>query len=90
MEIALKIRNILFKTFLLSFVILVLWHIVYIFNSDFIINVFESVYKISAQEARFSIVIASNAMKIITLFFFLFPAVAIHLEFVKCKCEHKD
>lgn len=87
MEIALKIRNVLFKCFVISFVILIATHLFYVFNSDFIVKVFENIYHISEQNARLSIVLACNAMKIITVMFFLIPAAAIHCEFIKCKCE---
>lgn len=86
MEKALKLRNILLRSFVIALVLLVVSHLFFFFGSDFIISVFEKIYGITAPEARLSIVFACNAMKVMSVMFFLIPALAIHLEYTKCDC----
>lgn len=87
MEIALKIRNVLLKSFVIALILLISWHVFYFFNMDFVVKVFEYIYGIDPDDAVLSIVTASNIMKIIIIVFFLIPALAIHCEFAKCKCK---
>ncbi len=87
MELALKIRNILFKCFLIALILMIIGHLLFVMNSSFAVKIFHSVYGINEESARLSIVFAFNAMKIISVMFFLIPAAAIHCEFLKCGCK---
>lgn len=87
MELALKIRNVFLKMFVIALLILIAVHIFYFFNSDLVIRIFEYVYRIDPEDAILTIVMCYNIMKMVTVMFFLVPALAIHCEFSRCKCK---
>ena len=87
MEMALKIRNVFLKMFLIALILLIAGHLFYFFNTDFVVKLFEFIYEINPDDAKITIVMAYNIMKIIMVMFFLIPALAIHCEFSRCKCK---
>lgn len=87
MEMALKIRNVLLKSFVVAFLLLIASHLFYFFNSEFVIKLMEYIYGVTPQNAALCISVAYAFMKIFAVMFFLIPALAIHCEFSKCKCK---
>lgn len=87
MEMALKVRNVFLKMFVIAFVFLIAGHLFYFFNSDFVIKMMEFIYGVTPQNAVLCISVAYAFMKIFAVMFFLIPALAIHCEFSKCKCK---
>ena len=84
-----KIRNVFLKCFLLSFILLILGHIIYYYNINGITNIASAIYGVDATTTKAIAFISFNIMKIIAVFGFLIPALAINCEFITCCCMKK-
>lgn len=83
-----KIRNVLLKCFMLTFLLLVFSALFYHFNSDWMLKYCESFYGMSNETMQLIMFQSLAMMKIIAIVFFLIPALAIHCEFLhKCCCK---
>ncbi|MDD3594130.1 MAG: hypothetical protein PHX18_05845 [Candidatus Gastranaerophilales bacterium] len=87
----LQVRNILFKSFLLAILLLIISNLLYSFNSDFFFAMFEKYYFIKPEQAAEMVFFLYGIIKIIAVFLFLIPAIAIHMnEHCKCCREKQD
>lgn len=80
METALKIRNVLFKSFIISYALLIIvWLISLTGFYPYMVNLF---YTFNEAELEKIIVFFLGIWEILSFIFFLFPAIAIHWEYV--------
>lgn len=88
LDTAKSIRNVLFKSFLITFVLLILSHIVWCVKTDFVLDLIQKVYGVAPEQAKICVLNAYTAMKILGGILFLIPAIAIQMEFFcPCKCK---
>lgn len=88
MNLAIKIRNVLLKCFLMSFLLLILSSAIYYFSGEFIFKLCQDVYQVPPVVCRVMILEFYAYVKLLAIFGFLVPALAIHCEFVaKCCCK---
>ena len=85
MEKALRVRNILLKTFLLIYVmIFIMWGVSF---TNWYYNLFNHFYSMSQYELQTFFLYLISYTKLTGIIFFLFPALAIHWEYCKDKKE---
>lgn len=84
----LKIRNVLLKSFVFVYVLVIISYAIFHFFPN-LVGIIESGYGVSALEARILIAHFHGQMKMLALTFFLVPALAMHCEFLSKCCLQK-
>ncbi len=86
MELSKHVRNILLKCFLFTVLFMIIGHVIYYFNTDAITDLCQVLFKVTPEQARLVIFQSYVTIKMIAVFFFLIPAIAIQLEYLRCFC----
>lgn len=87
MEKIKTVRNVLFKSFILGYGLLLVFALYYHFYSDSFLMLLEKMYGLAPDMAKGLTLYAMTIMKTITIYFFLIPTIALHWECKKCKCR---
>jgi hypothetical protein len=82
------IRNILFKSFLIGYIILIFSALIFMFNVDYFADLANQMFGIERQYYLFAVMLIMGMAKNVLFLAFLCPAIAIHWT-LKCKCECK-
>jgi|GEM_PF-3968149 len=88
MENMVRARNVLLKSFVITYAILILSFIVFCMHPHFFYGIIHHFYGIGHEEAAVLLVQAHILMKISAFVLFLVPALALHWE-IKCRCKHE-
>ena len=83
MENMVRTRNVLLKSFVITYAILLLSFVLYCMHPHFFYGIIHHFYGIGHEEAAVLMAQAHIAMKIAAFTLFLMPALALHWE-IKC------
>lgn len=84
METAHLVKVVLFKTFIIGFILLIIASFTYNLYFDFTYSYVSKIYPIDEEGLLESIVLLMGVWKIILFQFFLFPALALQCTLKKC------
>ena len=90
MELSKRVRNILFKCFLFTLLFMIINHVIYYFNTYVITDLCQVLFKVTPEQARLVIFQSYVTIKMIAVFFFLIPSIAIQLEYLRCFCYMRN
>ena len=88
METMEKTRNVLLKSFIITYAILILSFVIFCMYPHFFYGIIHHFYGIEQAEAAVLLAHAHILMKIAAFVLFLVPCLALHWE-IKCRCKHE-
>ncbi|MFA6988865.1 MAG: hypothetical protein WC197_02245 [Candidatus Gastranaerophilaceae bacterium] len=81
------VRDILFTSFIIGFILYVLSFLLWMFKFDYFYNITNHIFGIEKEYYTFAAILIMGMAKNVLFFLFLIPAIAIHLK-IKCKCKN--
>lgn len=78
LENIILIRNIFYKFFLIGFLLYIFTAMIFLINNEWVINLIINIYHLTRPEIYLLIAYAIGWSKMITIFFFLIPALGLH------------